>query len=123
MSSDEEFEQIDEAGNQLEEAGDSGGWPIRVYATLYLTGLIVAAAGVIVWLISSGTLDPTIEVSASLNIGWLLEYAAIFFVGLFVFWTAAMVLIVLPGSIFGGLTSAIARIADSYQLPTQDDEQ
>ena len=112
-------EQVDRAADNLGDAADSGGRTLRVYAALYLTVLFVGMAGAAAASVYFGFVSPSITVTAEVSVGWLLEYLAIGLVALFLVFTAAMVLLLLPGNFVSGTTRAIARIADAYEIPEE----
>lgn len=115
------MEQVDEAAETLGDASNAGGSRIRFYAKLYLTVLFGGALLSLVVAVWTGIIDPSLSVSASVQIGWLVEYVLIGFAALFFVWTASMLLIALPGAFVSGAVSAIARIADAYELPNNDE--
>jgi len=84
----------------------------RWWAYIQLAALFggVLLAGVAA--VAFGIVDPSISVSASVNIGWVVEYAIIGFVGAFLLYVFALILIALPGSILsllGGLAFGVAQ--------------
>ena len=121
MSSDEQIEQVDEAADELEQAGEDVGdrtvWFARGYIILlFLTIVGGAAAAVALGLVEVGT----VVVGGEVQVGTAVEWLVRGLVALFLFFTAAAVLIALPFSFWGRLLSAGARIADAYELPRTD---
>ena len=118
MSTEPDTQDIGEqTANDLEAVDEDVTTSQRWYAYAYLTvlfSLIVASIAAAVYF---GILSPSIRVEAVANIGWILEYVALFIAIAFVVFTTAMVLIALPGSIMGGMVRVVARIADNYEMP------
>jgi len=82
-------------------------WAYAQLAALFGGVLLAGVAAV-----AFGIVDPSITVSASVNIGWVVEYAIIGFVGAFLLYVFALILIALPGSILsllGGLAFGVAQ--------------
>jgi len=82
-------------------------WAYAQLAALF-GGVILAGVASVAF----GIVDPSITVSASVNIGWVVEYAIIGFVGAFLLYVFALILIALPGSILsllGGLAFGVAQ--------------
>jgi len=82
-------------------------WAYAQLAALF-GGVILAGVAAVAF----GIVDPSISVSASVNIGWVVEYAIIGFVGAFLLYVFALILIALPGSILsllGGLAFGVAQ--------------
>lgn len=118
---DTQIDQVDEAGEQLEDATEDVTHGTRWYARTYLTvlfGLLVAG---VVASVHFGLLTPNLTVTATVDVGYLLEYLAVGVVAIFLLWTAAMVLVALPGEFLSGVLSAAARIADAYELPNNNE--
>jgi len=64
---------------------------------------------------------PDIDVTASVSIGWVIEYTVAGLVGLFFFWTFAQVANIVGMGFIAGVIRIVARIADNYELPNPDD--
>jgi uncharacterized membrane protein YdjX (TVP38/TMEM64 family) len=82
-------------------------WAYAQLAALF-GGVILAGVAAIAF----GIVDPSITVSASVNIGWIVEYAIVGFVAAFLLYVFALILIALPGSILsllGGLAFGVAQ--------------
>lgn len=114
----------DDAAADLERAADTEtSRSLRWYAGVYLSVLFggsLLALGVAVY---AGIIVPEITVTATISIGWLIEYVLIAVAGLFVLFTASMILVILPGGIIGGLVGAIATAADAYERPDRSETQ
>jgi uncharacterized membrane protein YdjX (TVP38/TMEM64 family) len=81
-------------------------WAYAQLAALF-GGVILAGVAAVAF----GIVDPSITVSATVDIGWVVEYAIIGFVGAFLLYVFALILIALPGSILsllGGLAFGVA---------------
>jgi hypothetical protein len=117
---DEQIDKADEAGEQLEEATEDVTRGTRWYARTYLTVLFALVVAGVVGSVAFGYLDPHLTITATVDVGWLLEYLAMGVAAVFIVWTVAMVLIALPGLFLSGVISAAARIADAYELPGEE---
>jgi len=81
-------------------------WAYAQLAALF-GGVILAGVAAVAF----GVVDPSITVSATVDIGWVVEYAIIGFIGAFLLYVFALILIALPGSILsllGGLAFGVA---------------
>lgn len=114
-------DKVDQAGEHLEEATEDVGRGLRWYAKAYLTVLFFGIVGFFVAALWVGFIDLNLTLTASVSVGWVVEYLIVAVAAVFVIWTAAMVLVALPGSFISGVVSAIARIADAYQMPDDDE--
>jgi hypothetical protein len=114
--SDKQTEQIDEAGEAIEDAQENVGRGMQWYARAYTTALFSILIIGLVATVHFGIVSPSVTVSATLELGWLLEYVAIFIAALFAFFTASMALIALPIGFVSGILSAAARIAKAEDL-------
>lgn len=115
-------EQIDEAAEDLEDATEDVSRGLRWYAKIYLTVLFLGIVAAIGGAVYFGYINPNITVTATVEVGYLLEYVAMGLTGAFLLWTAAMILVALPGSFTANVVKATARVADNYELPTEDNE-
>lgn len=107
----------EQTAQNLEDADDDVTRTQRWFAKGYLTvlfALLISAIGLSVYL---GIVSPSITVEAHANIGWIIEYLALFLVVAFIVFTTAMILIALPGSIMAAMVRTAARIADNYEMP------
>jgi len=94
-------------------------WAYAQLAALF-GGVILAGVAAVAF----GIVDPSVTVSASVNIGWVVEYAVVGFVGAFLLYVFALILIALPGSILsllGGLAFGAAQ-AGGYIDDGEDTE-
>jgi hypothetical protein len=118
-TSQSEVDKVDEAGEAIEDAQEDVGrgmqWYARAYTTVLFSILIIG----LVATVHFGIVSPSVTVSATLELGWLLEYVAIFIAALFTFFTASMALIALPIGFVSGILSAAARIADANDLQNE----
>lgn len=117
---DDQIEAADEAGEQLEEASDSATRTTKWYARAFLTVLIGVIIAGIALSVYFGYFTPNITFVATINIGYVVEYVVIALAVIFVVFIASLVLIALPGEFISGTVSAVARIADAYELPTEE---
>jgi hypothetical protein len=120
MSSDDQIEQVDEAADELEQAGEDVGqrtvWFARGYLVLLFAGIALAGgAAVVGGYVEVGTFVVGGEVEAGAAITWLIRG----FVFLFLVFTGAAVLISLPFSFWSRILSTGARLADAYELPEE----
>lgn len=122
MSSDEQLETVDEAADELEQAGENVGdrtvWFARGYVVLLLL-IIVGAAAALVWtgVVEVGSLVVGGEVQVGTAAEWLVQGLVL----LFLIFTGAAVLISFPFNFWARLLSTVARIADAYELPGDED--
>lgn len=121
QSDSEDFDQVDEAAERLDEAQQDVSRGLSWFARVYLVTLFATIVAGVVLLVYLGFVQFGFTFQATVDIGWLLEYLAIGLVALFLLWTGAMVLVALPGSFVAGTIRGIARIADAYELPNRDD--
>jgi len=105
----------DEVQDQVDDVEDPGGSTMYSYA--YLTGLFTLIAVGLVASVYFGFVTPDVEVTASLSIGWILEYAVAGIVVIFFFWTFAQVANIVGMGFISGVVGVVARIADNYQMP------
>jgi hypothetical protein len=98
---------------------DPGG--SKTYSYAYLTVLFAVIVAGLAASIYLGIVTPDVDVTATLSIGWILEYTVAGIVVLFFFWTAAQIANVVGMSFVGGTIGLVARIADNYELPNQAD--
>jgi len=94
----------------------------KTYSYAYLTGLFVVIVGGLAASVYFGYVTPDVEVTATLSIGWILEYAVAGMVALFFLWTFAQVSNITGMAFISGVVGAVARIADNYELPHERDE-
>jgi hypothetical protein len=106
---------VDEAVDEVPEVQGS-----KKYSYVYVTALFLTILGAIVGSVAFGIIDPSIQVTATVSIGWIVEYTALALAGLFVLFTLAQVLNIIGVSFVGGLVTAIARIADNYEIESTD---
>ena len=121
MSDSDQIDAVDDAGEHMEQADEDVTRGQRWYAKAYLTALFAVIIAGLTAAVYFGIVQPEFIITAEASIGWVLEYLVMGVVALFLLWTAAMILIALPGSFVSGIMSAVARIADAYELPTDDE--
>lgn len=118
--SDETITSIDEAAERLAEASSSGSSTLRRIARWFT--IIAVSAPVVIGIIAAGAavyfgyITPDLTVSGTVDISKPLQYLVWYWVALAAVTTTSFLLIALPGSFISGITSAVARIADSYQM-------
>ncbi|AGM11891.1 hypothetical protein DNAM5_28 [Haloarcula californiae tailed virus 1] len=100
-------EGIQESADSLEEMDDEVTTGLRTYARTYVTGLFVVLVLGFAAAVYFDFISFSLNLTADVSVGYLVEYLAIAIVVLFVFFTAAMVLIAIPAS----FTAAIVRFA------------
>lgn len=115
-------EQVAEAAGGLEPLKPRGENAVR-YAYAYLTLLILLplvglAVGVYLDLIA---LNVTVSVEAAL--GQAVEWLTLGLVVAFLLWTFVQIVRVTGIGFISSLIGAVARAADNYELPQEDDEQ
>jgi len=107
---------LEDTGSGLRPLRPDGKWS-KTYAYLYLTALVLLPVlavllGVVVGFV---TLDVTVQASPDLSLA--LELLVTGFVVVLLFWTFVQVVRVTGIGFVQGIISAVARIADSYELP------
>jgi len=108
---------IDQAADDLEAADVSQAQ--RFTATGYLVALFITLGVVIALAIHWGYITPDITVTATVSVGWVLEYLVAGLVAAFLAFTGTMVLVAIPVSI----SAAIIRFAGGIAASGGDDEQ
>ena len=113
-------EGIQESADNLEEMDDEVSTGLRTYARAYVTGLFALIVLALASAVYFDFVSLSVALSADVSVGYLVEYLAIAVVALFVFFTAAMVLIAIPAS----FTAALVRFAGGIvEAGQSDDEQ
>lgn len=88
----------------------------RLSAGAQLALLFTALGGGIVAGVITGIIDPYIEIIATINIGWIIEYLVGGIAALFLLYVFSLILIWLPGSIISGLAGLAYGIAKQQGL-------
>lgn len=107
-----------DAADEIDIEAPAGGsvWDRR-FAYAFLTALFVTPVAAGGGLIYYGYLTPSITVEASVQIGWIIEYAIAAFVAAFLVFTLAQLARVAGVGFLNSLFSAAATVADGYRLP------
>jgi hypothetical protein len=108
-------DQSDDLEEQVDDVEDPGG--SKTYSYAYLTALFALIVGGLIASIYFGLVTPDVEVTATLQIGWILEYTVAGIVVLFFFWTFAQVANIVGMGFISGVVGVVARIAHNYQMP------
>jgi hypothetical protein len=98
----------------LAESDEDVSTAMRLSAGVQLVVLFVAIAGALAIAVHAGFITPSIVVSATVNIGWIVEYLIIAITAAFIIYVFALLIIVLPGSVLnflGGLAYGAAVAA------------
>ena len=111
---------LEDSADKLEDIDRDVSRGMRWYAKIYLTTLFAGIVAAAVAAIYFGILNLDLTVSAVFEIGWILEYVAIGIAAAFLFWTFAMIIVVLPGSFSAGLVRFAAGIAEAGQGNSED---
>lgn len=111
-------EEIQESADDLEEMDDEVSTGLRTYARAYVTGLFLLIVGAFAASVYLGFVNVTLNLTADVAVGWLVEYLAIGVAGAFLFFTFAMVLISIPAS----FTAALVRFAGGIVEAGQSDD-
>lgn len=111
--SEETTEEIQES---LKQSDKDIGMVSRTFATAYIMALLTLLSGGFIASIYYGYITPDITLTATVDVGWVIEYLVMGIVALILIWSASMVLVALPGSFIAGTVGAVKTIADSYQL-------
>jgi len=93
----------------------------KLYSYAYLSALFAVIAGGLAASVYFGYLTPDVTVTATLSVGWVLEYAVAGMVALFFLWTFAQVSNITGMAFISGVVGTVARIADNYELPREDE--
>jgi hypothetical protein len=112
-------DQSDDLEEQVDGVEDPGG--SKTYSYAYLTGLFALIVAGLAGSIYFGLVTPDVEVTATLQIGWILEYTVAGIVVLFFFWTFAQVANIVGMGFISGVVGIVARIAHNYEIPNADD--
>jgi len=108
----------DDIQDDVEGIDDPGG--SKTYSYAYLSALFAVIVVGLAASIYAGLVTPDVEVTATLSIGWILEYTVAGLVALFFLWTFAQVANIVGMGFIGGVVGVIARIAHNYELPNAD---
>lgn len=111
-------EGIQESADNLEDLDEDVSTGLRTYARAYVTGLFALIVLAFASAVYFDFISVSLVLTAELSVGYLIEYLAIAVVVLFVFFTAAMVLIAIPAS----LTAALVRFAGGIVEAGQSDD-
>lgn len=114
MSPDIEEDDAKEIKEDFESADEGISTKMRLTAGAQLVILFVAVVAGIALSISTGLITPSIVITATVNIGWIVEYLVIAVSGAFVLYVFTLLVIVMPGSILnllGGLAYGAAVAA------------
>lgn len=111
-------EGIQESADNLEDLDEDVSTGLRTYARAYVTGLFALIVLAFASAVYFDFISVSLALTAELSVGYLIEYLAIAVVVLFVFFTAAMVLIAIPAS----LTAALVRFAGGIVEAGQSDD-
>ena len=120
MSTDD-IDAADDAGDQIEDAADETTLHQRVFAKAWVVAVAAVIVAAAILAVRLGYVDPSITISASVDVGDELALLVRGLVVVFLAFTAIMALVAAPGSYVSAIISAAARIADNYQLPGDDD--
>lgn len=112
---------VDEGLEQLGDASDVGGWT-RKSAFIYLIGLLSAAFIALAASVYFGYIQPEITLTATVDVGWVIEYTAVGLAASFVLFSFGMVLVALPGSMVTAIGSLAYGVA-SQQGYINDNEE
>lgn len=112
-------EGIQESADSLEEMDDEVTTGLRTYARAYVTGLFALIVLAFASAVYFDFVSLSVALSADVSVGYLVEYLATAVVALFVFFTAAMVLIAIPAS----FTAALVRFAGGIVEAGQNDDE
>jgi hypothetical protein len=113
---------VDQAAEALEDANEDVTPAMRWSGFVWLVavfGTLAVAIGAAVYF-DYVTVD--LAVSATVNIGWVVEYLVAGLVAVFLIMTFAALLIWLPGSFWGAVTRALGYAATGYQETNTDDD-
>jgi len=111
-------ESIEEAAQDVDDPEGS-----KTYSYGYLTALFLGLIALGVASVSFGYVTPDITINATLNAGWIVEYFAAGLAALFILFTFAQIANITGMSFISGLIGVIARIADNYSLPEDNDSE
>jgi uncharacterized membrane protein YjjP (DUF1212 family) len=107
-------ETAEDIQEDLAESDEDVSRVMRLSAGVQLVVLFVAIAAALVLAVLSGLITPSIAISATVNIGWVVEYLIIALAAAFIIYVFALLIIVLPGSVLdflGGLAYGAAVAA------------
>jgi len=110
-ASDSDSEDFDQAADDIEDADVSQAQ--RFTATGYLIALFLILGAAIAVAVHFGYIDPDITVTATVSVGWILEYLVAGLVAAFLLFTGAMVLVAIPVSISAAIIRFAGGIAES----------
>lgn len=108
-------EGLDEAADEIEQAEVSTGR--RRFAFIYLAVLFFGLLTAIGGFVYLGYVDLNITIGLDMEIGWIAEYFVVGVALLFLVFTGLMVMSAAGTSLTAGAIRAVARAADSYELP------
>lgn len=116
--SDDQISQVDEAASELEEAGQDVTNRTRRLARIYVVAVfssvvVLLSLSVVTGIINIGTFT---IVGGEVNLGTAFEWMVNGLVALFLFSVASAILISLPFTFWSRVLSAVARLADSYNI-------
>lgn len=113
---DEDIEQVDEAGEQLEEAEQNAPPVIRKFAIGYIATLVLIIIVGAVAMYQYGVVTPDISPTASPDFTKPIEEFVLWFSRLFLVFTAGM-MAVIAWPYLSGFLSAAVRLLDAFTIP------
>jgi hypothetical protein len=116
--SESQIDQVDEAADKLEEAGQDITNRTRRLARIYVVAVfssvvVLLGLSVVTGIINIGTFT---IVGGEVNIGTAFQWMVNGLVALFLFSVASAILISLPFTFWSRVLSTVARLADSYNV-------
>jgi uncharacterized membrane protein YdjX (TVP38/TMEM64 family) len=114
MSSDPSIDEdtAEDIQEDIEQADDDVTRTQRWWAYIQLAALFGGVIAVGVAAVAVGIITPDITLTATVNVGWIVEWAVIGFIAAFLIYVFALIAIALPGSILsllGGLAYGAAK--------------
>lgn len=88
-----------------------------VYISLVLLLILASGVGAVYY----GFVQPDVDITVTMEVGWIVEYSIAGVVALLFLWTFAQMVNIIGVGFVTSLFSAIARIADNYSLPETED--
>jgi hypothetical protein len=103
-------------GDNLQPLKPGKPWQVS-FAYAYFVGLLALVVGGFGVSVYFGILDLQASFTFQANLGWVVEYLAAIMVGAFGLFTFVQIVRITGIGFIQGLTRAVARMADNYELP------
>lgn len=110
---DEQYEQIEEAGDQLAEASANVGSRLKWAARALWLGILLASVAAIALAVYLGYIDPSITFTGTVNVGWIVEYLLAILAGIIILGLVTALMVAMPGSFISAFITLVVGVGRS----------